>query len=87
MVSRAWRLLPVFWLTGALAIGVAVYLRSSVPVTPHVIVSDVAILGYASLRGYSSSLPAAWSLDLEIQFYLLAPLLLTALYRLKQRGI
>jgi peptidoglycan/LPS O-acetylase OafA/YrhL len=82
LVSRLWRLLPVFLLCSLLA-----YLCS--PGGPaclcsgdrkvHLIVSQFLILGYASLP--HPPLGPAWSLDIEMQFYVLAPLLIAMMIR------
>lgn len=76
LISRAWRILPITILTAGLAWGAAAY-RHSIPddVGPiRQAVSNVLLLGYHSLP-YQPNVPA-WSLDMEVQFYILAPLLI-----------
>lgn len=83
-ISRYWRLLPVF-----LLIVVAIYVQRSltepffyqayaglsfVEKTIY-IVSNCIILGYNQLSKSVTLLTPAWSLDIEIQFYVLFPLI------------
>jgi peptidoglycan/LPS O-acetylase OafA/YrhL len=72
ITSRLWRLLPVFALFGVIFLALSAY--RGVPVTPHSLFSSVFILGYSTLE--PKPLVPAWSLDLELQFYLIAPLLI-----------
>jgi peptidoglycan/LPS O-acetylase OafA/YrhL len=84
-VSRAWRLLPAFWVANLLAILVAA-LRGTLPdeyrtvaFAPHIfaiIGSNLALLGYALLPHSQRLLDPAWSLDVEAEFYLVLPLLM-----------
>lgn len=80
MVSRLWRLLPVFLLINTAAILVETfYLRKSFLsggafARLHFIFSNIFLLGYDSLP--NKPLVPAWSLDLEMQFYIVAPLLI-----------
>jgi peptidoglycan/LPS O-acetylase OafA/YrhL len=84
LVSRLWRLMPAYWLitlitltysywTGALA----VEFRANNPV--HFVLSNVFLLGYDKLL--MQPIAPAWSLDIEMQFYLIAPLLAILLAR------
>ncbi len=78
ILSRFWRLLPSFLLVNVLAIGgywlagepIAMSLRSAF--------SNLALLGYASMPS-AHYIDPAWSLDIEVQFYICAPLALAAL--------
>jgi len=76
LTSRAWRLLPVFALCSAIAWAVRLS-NGSIPQDiggwPHQVISNLLILGYNSLS-FKANGPA-WSLDIEMQFYLVAPLL------------
>lgn len=69
LVSRLWRLLPVFALIGT---GFLLWRWVvGLPITGHMIASTFLILGYASLP--QLPMAPAWSLDIELQFYILAP--------------
>lgn len=75
LMSRALRLLPVFLLGSLLSWVVAAYLQQ-IPAHMnlwHESLSSFLIIGYKSLA-FRPNAPA-WSLDVEAQFYLLAPLL------------
>lgn len=73
MTSRCWRLLPVFLLCGGLllALNPGAFTHTRHPL--HLAISETLILGYASL--VPAPLGPAWSLDIEVQFYLIAPLI------------
>lgn len=77
LVSRMWRVVPVFALCSAITWALLV-LRDAAPENAggalHQILSNVMILGYNSLS-YQANVPG-WSLDMEMQFYLIAPLLI-----------
>jgi peptidoglycan/LPS O-acetylase OafA/YrhL len=78
LVSRFWRLAPVFLLVNALVIVTSLACGVVAPSWPwsfHQLVSNLTMAGYASLDGAAFLVPA-WSLDVELQFYLAAPLLL-----------
>ena len=77
VISRFWRIVPVF----ALCSGVTwalLYWRGETPA--HIgglarqIFSNLFILGYNALP-YQANVPG-WSLDMEMQFYLIAPLVI-----------
>ena len=84
-VSRAWRILPAFWVANLFAIAIAA-LRGSLPdayravaFTPHLIPmisGNFGLLGYALLPHSQRLLDTAWSLDVEAEFYLVLPLLM-----------
>lgn len=78
LVSRVWRLSPVFVLVGTITIVLEYLIRTPLSVLLssncfHLVFSSIFILGY----GYLSFLPLvpAWSLDIEVQYYVFAPLL------------
>jgi peptidoglycan/LPS O-acetylase OafA/YrhL len=83
-ISRAWRLLPAFWVANLLAICVMA-VKGSLPATYqtapwnwhslHAFIANIFLFGYASLPHMDRVLDTAWSLDVEAQFYLLFPLL------------
>ncbi|MGA2674318.1 MAG: acyltransferase [Terracidiphilus sp.] len=86
IVSRAWRLLPTFWLVTAITLlflyfhgTLASYLDG--PDRIHCIVSNLFILGYSTMR--EQPVGSAWSLDIEMQFYLIAPFIAVYLARRK----
>lgn len=74
LVSRIWRLAPVFALSSAIAWAL-LWWRGDAPEQAggllHQLFSNVLILGYNSLS-YQANVPG-WSLDMEMQFYLVAP--------------
>jgi len=74
LTSRLWRLLPVFWLCELLSFALKPWgaYRAASPL--HFWASQVAILGYNTLP-FQPNVPA-WSLDVELQFYVLAPILI-----------
>ena len=83
LVSRAWRLLPVFVLISVLTLAylywsgsLANYYRGN---DAHFAFSSFFILGYYTL--HPQPMVPAWSLDIEMQFYLIAPLIAILLAR------
>jgi peptidoglycan/LPS O-acetylase OafA/YrhL len=74
LVSRIWRLAPVFALCSAISWALLLG-RGGAPASvggvTHQIFSNIMILGYNSLP-FQANLPG-WSLDMEMQFYLIAP--------------
>jgi peptidoglycan/LPS O-acetylase OafA/YrhL len=82
LVSRWWRLLPVFLICTCLGVGSAYILRSAADVAaawnPGWWLRQALIIGSADA---GRVLPPTWSLDVEMQFYLIAPLLVWAFAR------
>jgi peptidoglycan/LPS O-acetylase OafA/YrhL len=81
IVSRAWRLAPVFLVCSLIALAIVDVLPRVMP--PHVpvtapdlraLVASFLILGYNTAGG--APLVPAWSLDIEMEFYLVAPLVI-----------
>ncbi len=88
-VSRAWRLLPAFWVANLCAIVIAATTGKlpdayrNLALTPHLIPhlilmigGNFALLGYALLPHAQRLLDTAWSLDVEVEFYLVFPLIM-----------
>lgn len=77
LVSRFWRVAPVFALCSGIAWGL-LWWRGVAPVDAggllRQLFSNVMILGYNSLS-YQANVPG-WSLDMEMQFYLVAPVVI-----------
>jgi peptidoglycan/LPS O-acetylase OafA/YrhL len=77
LVSRFWRVMPVFALCSAIA-WTLLWWRGGAPENVggliHQLFSNVLILGYNSLS-YQANVPG-WSLDMEMQFYLVAPIVI-----------
>ena len=82
LVSRWWRLLPVFLICTGFGVGSAYILRSVAEVAPASNpgwwLRQALMVGSA---GAGRVLPPTWSLDVEMQFYLIAPLLVWAFAR------
>jgi peptidoglycan/LPS O-acetylase OafA/YrhL len=84
MISRLWRLFPVYFLS--LAAYVTVSLAISLPLPfehawppfqkLHFYVSNLFILGLAEVPIGQRIVYPGWSLDIELQFYLVAPLII-----------
>lgn len=80
MISRMWRLWPAFIFSSAIAWSLALW-SGNIPAKPtwlYQIVPNFLILGYG--LDWQPNVPA-WSLDIEVQFYLIAPLLIAAMAR------
>ena len=79
LISRLWRLLPTFLLVSGLAIGIELAMGRTLSDLrggggwAHFLLSNTFIVGYNSLS-YQPLVPA-WSLDIEVQYYLIAPAL------------
>jgi peptidoglycan/LPS O-acetylase OafA/YrhL len=86
VVSRWWRIAPLLVLATPLAIAMQVLTGDHdlaiVAQTPLAhILAPFAVLGYAQLP--TRPVGPAWSLDIEMQFYLVAPLLIALVARLR----
>lgn len=86
IVSRWWRIAPVMVLSVALSLAVMAVLGD--PLLPYVWAmplrqgfSSVFVAGYAGLP--VRPLGTAWSLDIEMQFYLVAPMLALLVCRMR----
>lgn len=77
VASRFWRLLPIFLICSAFSWAVFLF-GAQIAIPPninwlHQAFSSIAILGYASLPFRTDN--PGWSLDIELQFYILAPII------------
>jgi peptidoglycan/LPS O-acetylase OafA/YrhL len=82
LLSRAWRLWPMFFLCVVSVWGWRIYKGFPLPADInwfHQIVSNFLVFGYSYLSFQANS--PAWSLDIEAQYYLLAPSLLFLMRR------
>ena len=96
LISRAWRILPAFWVANLLAIVIAA-LKGTLPeqyralaFSPHLIPmisGNLGLLGYALLPHSQRLLETAWSLDVEVEFYLFFPLLMLLRPAWRVRGL
>ena len=82
LISRVWRITPVFALCSLIS-WILLLVREGRPESvgnlAHQLFSNILILGYNSLP-FQANVPG-WSLDMEIQFYLVAPLIIFLIYR------
>ncbi|WP_395398021.1 acyltransferase [Novosphingobium sp. BL-8A] len=90
IVSRVWRLAPVMMLVSLITVAILPVLGvptglvfSAHPV--HLVFSSTFLIGY-SWMAYLPVLPA-WSLDIEMQFYMIAPLLSVLIAFPRQRSV
>ncbi|MGD9544010.1 MAG: acyltransferase family protein [Methylocystis sp.] len=82
LVSRVWRIAPVFALCSAITWAL-LFWRGDAPAAVgglmHQLFSNIMILGYNSLP-FQANIPG-WSLDMELQFYLIAPAIIFLISR------
>ena len=82
LISRIWRITPVFALCSLIS-WILLLVREGRPESvgnlAHQLFSNILILGYNSLP-FQANVPG-WSLDMEIQFYLVAPLIIFLISR------
>ena len=82
LISRVWRITPVFALCSLIS-WILLLVREGRPESvgnlAHQLFSNILILGYNSLP-FQANVPG-WSLDMEIQFYLVAPLIIFLISR------
>lgn len=85
MLSRVWRLLPVYYVSlltlliinYAFHTGGRIWLQATTGADAmHFCLSQLFILGYATLPETGKLIKPVWSLDIELQFYFIAPLLI-----------
>jgi peptidoglycan/LPS O-acetylase OafA/YrhL len=84
LVSRWWRLAPVFAVCTILGLCSAMLLQGSIPVHTDPIWWFRQLL-IAGSTNAGRILPLTWSLDVEMQFYLLAPAIIYVLARVSPR--
>jgi len=95
LISRVWRLLPIYYF--ATAVLIAVMSIGPKPGFPwqagaslaalHFDMSNLILLGYARLPPPLRVFLPVWSLDIELQFYLVAPLIIAILTAPARRGL
>lgn len=83
IISRAWRLLPVYLLGLAFAVPAAFLADPSAFILPgnvigrfHYYFSNLFLLGLTRLPPQERIMYPAWSLDIELQFYVIVPFLI-----------
>lgn len=88
LLSRWWRIAPLFFAVHLLAAGL---IAMGVAGGSQTLLNDpVWWLTQPAVAGstqFGRLLPPAWSLDVEMQFYFLAPLLMAGMLTLKTRGL
>ncbi len=95
LISRVWRLLPMYYLATAVLIGVmSIGPKPGFPwqagtswAALHFDISNLILLGYARLPPQLRVFLPVWSLDIELQFYLVAPLIIAILTKPARSGI
>ncbi len=87
VMSRFLRILPLFLLFNSLAFALHFALQGHVIFAQSLadIIPNTLIIGYASLQ--LAPLAPAWSLDIELQFYIVFPLLFSLLDRLDRYAL
>ena len=87
IMSRFLRILPLFLLFNSLALALHLALQDQVFFEQFLsdIIPNTLIIGYASLP--LAPLAPAWSLDIELQFYIVFPLLFSLLDRLDRYAV
>jgi peptidoglycan/LPS O-acetylase OafA/YrhL len=84
IVSRWWRLAPLFLVCTALSVVSNLLLSGGDPLHGgHGATWWLRQLPIADSSGVGTDLPPTWSLDVEMQFYLVAPLLITVFGRIR----
>lgn len=81
IISRFWRLMPVYFLALALFLLACIAVHGENVAGTHQILSNVFILGLSRLPLGQRFIQPAWSLDIEMQFYFLAPLMIMLFQR------
>ena len=82
IISRAWRLLPAFWLVTLMTLGANSVFAFEVnwPTDAfgrlHEVIANTAILTYADLVPRARLIDQVWSLDIEFQFYIVFAILM-----------
>lgn len=81
LVSRFWRIIPTFLLCSAITFAIYPHL---IPTEYAAIVSSLVVIGYRDL----AHLPIvpAWSLDIELQFYIVFPILYLLFHKIDPRA-
>jgi peptidoglycan/LPS O-acetylase OafA/YrhL len=77
LISRFWRIYPVFAMAGLLAVFTSVVSGRYQPVKGPllaIILENIQMIGAKNISFAAN--PPAWSLDIEAQFYLIAPMML-----------
>lgn len=85
MISRWWRIAPVMIVAVCASLALTArfnpeMMAGVMVAAPHQAVSSIFVLGYAAMT--ERPLGPAWSLDVEMQFYLVAPFLVALVNRL-----
>ena len=85
--SRIWRLGPIFFLCSLSAIAIVVWLPEAIHAQQHPMqltvpmwLSSLFLLGFHSTQR-QGPLGPAWSLDIELQFYIIAPVIIIFLQK------
>jgi peptidoglycan/LPS O-acetylase OafA/YrhL len=93
VISRLWRLMPVYFLALTLFVAASIFWNqsslgafvSAEPDRLHFLLSNGFIFCMSRLPVGARLLKPAWSLDIEMQFYLLAPVILACLATSQRR--